>query len=55
MQKLDCTMSLYYSYVTECFLPLSCRFSIPEADMQELDGLEEHLVTGWNPIEQDPV
>jgi diketogulonate reductase-like aldo/keto reductase len=29
-------------------------FSIPEADMAQLDGLEEHLVTGWAPQESDP-
>eukprot|EP00195_Chlamydomonas_chlamydogama_P014418 CAMPEP_0202891642 /NCGR_PEP_ID=MMETSP1392-20130828/1651_1 /ASSEMBLY_ACC=CAM_ASM_000868 /TAXON_ID=225041 /ORGANISM="Chlamydomonas chlamydogama, Strain SAG 11-48b" /LENGTH=274 /DNA_ID=CAMNT_0049575457 /DNA_START=162 /DNA_END=986 /DNA_ORIENTATION=+ len=30
-------------------------FSLSDADMQTLDGLEQDLVTGWDPIRNDPV
>lgn len=32
-----------------------CRFELCEEDMAALDGLESGLVTGWNPIRDDPV
>ena len=31
------------------------KFAIPDEDMARLEGLECKLVTGWNPIEEDPV
>ena len=36
-------------------LPRPPRFELPGEDMAALDGLECGLVTGWNPIRDDPV
>lgn len=34
---------------------LLCRFELSEEDIAALDGLEEGLVTGWNPIRDHAV
>lgn len=36
-------------------LPPPCRFELSAEDMAALDGLEEGLVTGWNPIRDHAV